>query len=178
MTVPPTSLGTVLRHPGGPASSRGDVARREEFVSDQLHPVASHHLPFFITAPGETDVLFNITLWFVVICIILTGVVFLTIHSLPERMAHKSKKVLLDLIALLCLLALLTHEHIFWFIAIVLAFIDIPDFLTPVNRIAKSVESMAGQEAGDKLADVSTSTPPEAAKVDEPHLKKQGARHA
>ena len=120
-------------------------------------------MPFFITAPGETDVLFNITLWLVVACIILTGVIFLTIHSLPERMAHKSKKILLDLIALLCLLALLTHEHLFWFAAIVLAFIDIPDFLTPVNRIANSVESLAGQEADEKPADVSTSTPPEAA---------------
>ena len=104
------------------------------------NPIATDHMPFFITAPGETDVLFNITLWFVVACIILTGVIFLTIHSLPERMAHKSKKLLLDLIALLCLLALLTHNHLFWFVAIILAFIDIPDFLTPVNRIASSVE--------------------------------------
>jgi hypothetical protein len=135
-------------------------------------------MPFFITPPGETDVLFNSTLWFVVACIVLTGVIFLTIHSLPERMAHKSKKVLLDLIALLCLLALLTHNHLFWFAAIVLAFIDIPDFLTPVNRIANSMESIAGQEAGEKPADVSTLVPPEAAKVDEPHVKKQGARHA
>jgi len=150
----------------------------EDHLSDQLHPLASHHLPFFITAPGETDVLFNITLWFVVACIVLTGVVFLTIHSLPERMAHKSKKVLLDLIALLCLLALLTHNHFFWFVAIVLAFIDIPDFLTPVNRIANSMESIAGQEAGEKPADLSTLVPPEAAKVDEPQVKKQGARHA
>jgi hypothetical protein len=140
-------------------------------------------MPFFITAPGDTDVLFNVTLWFVVACIILTGVVFLTIHSLPERMAHKSKKVLLDLIALLCLLALLTHNHLFWFVAIILAFIDIPDFLTPVNRIASSMESMAGQEAGWKPADVSTPNPPEIAKagesqVDEPDVKKQGVRHA
>jgi len=135
-------------------------------------------MPFFITPPSETDVLFNITLWFVVACIVLTGVVFLTIHSLPERMAHKSKKVLLDLIALLCLLALLTHNHFFWFVAIVLAFIDIPDFLTPVNRIANSMESIAGQEAGEKPADVSSLVPPEAAKVDELQVKKQGARHA
>lgn len=142
------------------------------------NPIATTHMPFFITAPGDTDVLFNVTLVFVVACIILTGVVFLTIHSLPERMAHKSKKVLLDLIALLCLLALLTHEHLFWFIAIVLAFIDIPDFLTPVNRIAKSVETMAGQEVGDKPEDVSTSGSPEAAKTDEPRIKKQGALHA
>jgi multisubunit Na+/H+ antiporter MnhF subunit len=135
-------------------------------------------MPFFITAPGETDVLFNVTLVFVVACIILTGVVFLTIHSLPERMAHKSKKILLDLIALLCLLALLTHEHLFWFVAIVLAFIDIPDFLTPVNRIASSVATMAGQEAGEKPADVSTSGSPEAATADQSHPKKQGALHA
>jgi multisubunit Na+/H+ antiporter MnhF subunit len=178
--MPPISIGRccVVRENTWIAQRARRFRGMEDHLSDQLHPAASHHLPFFITAPGETDVLFNITLWFVVICIILTGVVFLTIHSLPERMAHKSKKVLLDLIALLCLLALLTHEHLFWFIAIVLAFIDIPDFLTPVNRIANSVATMAGQEDDSKPADVSTSIPPEAAKVDEPHVKKQGARHA
>src|SRR4051794_7729042 len=122
-------------------------------LSASPNPIATTHMPFFITPPGETDVLFNITLWFVVACIILTGVIFLTIHSLPERMAHKSKKVLLDLIALLCLLALLTHEHLFWFIAIVLAFIDIPDFLTPVNRIARSVAAIAGEDVADTAED-------------------------
>jgi hypothetical protein len=154
-----------------------------ESVTASPNPIATTHLPFFITAPGETDVLYNVTLVFLVGCIILTGVVFLTIHSLPERMAHKSQKILLDLIALLCLLALLTHEHLFWFVAIVLAFLPIPDFLTPVNRIASSVAAMVGQEAGDKPADVSASGSPEAAKVDgtqvdEPRPKKQGARHA
>lgn len=142
------------------------------------NPIATTHVPFFITAPGQTDVLFNVTLAFVVTCVILTGVVFLTIHSLPERMAHKSKKILLDLIALLCLLALLTHEHLFWFAAIVLAFIDIPDFLTPVNRIANSVVTMAGNEAGEKPAEVSTSGSPEAATAGESYPKKQGAIHA
>ena len=141
------------------------------------NPIATTHMPFFITAPGETDVLFNVTLVFVVACVILTGVIFLTIHSLPERMAHKSQKILFDLIALLCLLALLTHEHLFWFAAIVLAFIPIPDFLTPVNRIASSVAAMAGEEAGQKPEDTSTSGSPEAAKADEPRVKKQGALH-
>lgn len=139
------------------------------------NPIATTHLPFFITAPGDTDVLFNVTLVFVVACIILTGVIFLTIHSLPERMAHRSKKILLDLIALLCLLALLTHEHIFWFIAIVLAFIDVPDFLTPVNRIARSVESLAGHESGDKPEDQSDPAAPEVATVDRPRSKKEAA---
>ena len=139
--------------------------------------IATTHLPFFITAPGDSDVLFNVTLVFVVACIILTGVAFLTIHSLPERMAHKSKKILLDLIALLCLLALLTHEHLFWFAAIVLAFIDIPDFLTPVNRIARSVETMAGQGAGDKPEDLLASASPEDATAGQPRPQKE-AVHA
>ena len=76
---------------------------------------------------------------------------------------------------MLCLLALFTHEHLFWFAAIVLAFIDIPDFLTPLNRIASSVAAMAGEEAGQKPEDASTSGSPEAAKADEPRAKKQGA---
>jgi hypothetical protein len=142
------------------------------------NPIATTHMPFFITAPGHTDVLFNVTLVFLVACIILTGVVFLTIHSLPERMAHKSQKILLDLIALLCLLALLTHEHFFWFAAIVLAFIDIPDFLTPVNWIASSVATMAGPSVGDKPVEASGSGSPEAANSDLLHLNKQGALHA
>jgi hypothetical protein len=139
------------------------------------NPIATTHMPFFVTAPGDSDVLFNVTLVFVVACIILAGVVFLTIHSLPERMAHKSKKILLDLIALLCLLALLTHEHLFWFIAIVLAFIDIPDFLTPVSRIATSVEAIAGQEAGDRPEDHLESASPEAAIAEQPHPRKETA---
>ena len=141
------------------------------------NPAATAPLPFFITAPGDTDVLFNVTLVVVVGSIILTGVIFLTIHSLPERMAHKSKKILLDLIALLCLLALLTHEHLFWFAAIVLAFIDIPDFLTPVNRIARSVEAMSRQEAGDKPEDRSVPASPEVAIADQSGPKKE-AVHA
>jgi hypothetical protein len=138
------------------------------------NPIATTHIPFFITAPGDTDVLFNFTLGIVVACIILTGVAFLTIHSLPERMAHKSKKILLDVIALLCLLALLTHEHIFWFIAIVLAFLDIPDFLTPVNRIAKSVEAIAGEEAGAKPDAPSAPASPDAA-AGQPRPQKEAA---
>ena len=77
----------------------------------------------------------------------LTGVIFLTIHSLPERMAHKSKKVQFDIVAVLGLLGLLSHEHVFWVAALLLAFIDLPDFLTPFRRIATSVETIAGQEA-------------------------------
>ena len=143
------------------------------------NPIATEHLPFFITAPGDTDVLYNIMVVFVIGVIVLSGVVFLTIHSLPERMAHKSKKIQLDLIAVLCLLALLLHEHIFWFAALILAFIDIPDFLTPVTRIATSVETMAGQEtASAPRADRSEPSPPKVVLADQLPKDKKGAAHA
>jgi hypothetical protein len=147
------------------------------------NPVATHHLPFFITAPGDTDVLYYITLVVVIGSIIATGVIFLTIHSLPERMAHKSKKVQFDIVAVLGLLGLLSHEHVFWVAALLLAFIDLPDFLTPFQRIANSVETIAGQEADGSLIDHSDSSPPKAAlaekvSADQSRQDQKGAAHA
>jgi hypothetical protein len=145
-------------------------------LTGSANPAATAHLPFFVTAPGQTDVLFNVMVVVVVASIVLTGVIFLTIHSLPERMAHKSKKIQMDIVAVLCLLALFTHEHAFWFAALLLAFLDIPDFLSPFNRIARSVETMAGRDPGDELADSSSPNAPDAT-VDIPRRDK-GAAHA
>ena len=123
------------------------------------NPVASDPLPFFITPPGQSDVLFHVVAWFVLLCLIGLGVIFFTIHSLPERIAHKTKKVQLDIVAVLCLLALLTNEHVFWFAALILAFIDLPDFLSPVLRIATAIENIAGRDIAESLSANSTSTP-------------------
>jgi hypothetical protein len=132
----------------------------EPSLTASPNPVATEHLPFFITAPGETDVLFNVTMVIVIGSIVLAGVIVLTIHSLPERMAHKSKKIQLDIVAVLCLLALFTHQHAFWFAALLLAFIEIPDFLTPFTSIASSVKTIARQGDGDVPGDQSGSIPP------------------
>ena len=142
------------------------------------NPLATEHLPFFITAPGDSDVLFNIMVVFVIGIVVFAGIVFLTIHSLPERMAHKSKKIQFDIVAVLCLLALFTHEHIFWVAALLLAFIDIPDFSTPFRRIATAVETIAGQEAADKPADHSDPTPPKVMPTDRSRQNKKGAARA
>jgi hypothetical protein len=136
------------------------IIGKEVTLTASPNPAATAHLPFFITAPGDTDVLFNVMVVFLVAMVVLAGVIFLTIHSLPERMAHKSKKIQLDIVAVLCLLALFTHEHAFWFAALLLAFIDIPDFLTPFRSIASSVKTMAQRGSGDAVADHSGSTPP------------------
>jgi hypothetical protein len=121
-------------------------------MTTQPNPLATEHLPFFITPPGGTDVLYNITLVLVVLSVVGLGVIFFTIHSLPERIAHKTKKVQLDIVAILLLISLFTNEHIFWVAALLLAFINFPDFMTPVRRIANAVEDIAGLEAEGELA--------------------------
>lgn len=113
-------------------------------MSDSIHPAAPHHLPPFITAPGDTDVLMVAVGLFLLVAVLAVGNFYLHLHSLPERMAHKSQKFQFEVVAVLCLLALFTHNHLFWVIGLFLAMIDLPDFSTPLRRIAGSVEKMAG----------------------------------
>lgn len=117
-------------------------------MSDQLHPLAPHHLPFFITAPNETDWLQVIMGILLIAAVLWIGNFYLKLHSLPERIAHKSQKLQFEIVAILGLLALFTHIHLFWIAALLLAFIDIPDFGTPLRSIAGSVERIADQTDG------------------------------
>ena len=113
-------------------------------MSESIHPSAPHHLPAFITAPGDTDVLMVVVGIILIGSILLVGNFYLHLHTLPERMAHKSQKFQFEVVAVLGLLALFTHNHLFWVIGLFLAMIDLPDFSTPLRRIAGSVEKMAG----------------------------------
>ena len=129
-------------------------ASPDHAVTDQLHPAAIHHLPAFITAPGQTDVLMVVTAVVLLAAVVGFGILFLRLHSLPERMAHRSHKIQFEIVAVLCLIALFTHMHIFWVAALLLALIDIPDFGGSLGRIAGSVEKMAGVKPGEGASDV------------------------
>lgn len=113
-------------------------------MSEPLHPAAPHHLPGFITAPGDTDVLMVVVGIVLIAAVVGVGNIYLRLHTLPERMAHKSQKLQFEIVAVLGLLALFTHNHLFWVIGLFLAMIDLPDFSTPLRRIAGSVDKMAG----------------------------------
>ena len=112
-------------------------------MTETLNPAASHHLPAFITGPGETDWLMVVTAIVLVLCILAFGLLFLRLHTLPERLAHKSQKIQFEIVAVLGLLALFTHIHLFWVLGLLLALIDIPDFGSYLGRIAGSVERIA-----------------------------------
>jgi hypothetical protein len=111
-------------------------------VTAVQNPAASHHLPWFITAPGETDVLFTITTIVVIGTVLGLGIIFFRLHSLPERLGHK--KLQFEIVAVLGLLSLFTHVHAFWVAGLLLALIDLPDFQTPLGRIATSLEKLSG----------------------------------
>jgi NADH:ubiquinone oxidoreductase subunit 5 (subunit L)/multisubunit Na+/H+ antiporter MnhA subunit len=106
-------------------------------------------MPPFITAPGETDIFMVVMAIFLVVTVLAVGLLFLRLHTLPERMAHKSQKLQFEIVAVLGLLALFTHQHIFWVAGLLLAVIDLPDFGTPLRRIAGSVEKIAGVPPGE-----------------------------
>lgn len=124
-------------------------------MSAQINPAATHHLPIFITPPGQTDILMVITAAFLLVAVVAFGLLFLRLHSLPERMAHRGHKLQFEIVAVLCLIALFTHIHAFWIAALLLALIDVPNFGGWMGRIADSVEQIAENNA----AEISSSPP-------------------
>jgi hypothetical protein len=112
-------------------------------MADSLHPEATPHLPSFITAPGEMDVLMVVMAVVLGLSVLMFGILFLRLHTLPERMAHKGKKLQFEIVAVLGLIALFTHMHIFWIAGLLLALVEFPDFGSMIGRIAGSVEKMA-----------------------------------
>jgi len=125
-------------------------------VSETLHPSAPHDLPGFITAPGDTDILMVVVGIVLIAAVLGVGNLYLHLHTLPERMAHRSQKLQFEIVAVLGLLALFTHNHLFWVIGLLLAMVDLPDFGTPLGRIAGSVEKIAGVPPGDEAVEVAS----------------------
>jgi hypothetical protein len=111
--------------------------------SAMLHPLATDHLPFFITAPGQSDGLFNAMIVFLIVVVFSVGLIYLRLHALPEHLAHGTSKVQLQLVGVLALLALFTHNHIFWIAALLVALVQFPNFSAPLASMAKSLEKLA-----------------------------------
>lgn len=111
-----------------------------------MHPAATDHAPFFLPGPDGSDPLMTLTIWFMVLIVFLVGVLYLKLHALPEHMASSTKKLQMDIVAVLALIALFTHQNIFWLAALILAMIDFPDFGTPLQSMAGSLEKLAARQ--------------------------------
>jgi hypothetical protein len=115
-------------------------------LATTVHEAATDHIPWFVTAPHQTDGLMTGAAVFLVFMLFAVGTLYLRLHSLPEHMAHKSNKIQLQIVGVLGLIALFTHNHIFWIAALLLALVDLPDFGAPLRSIARSLNRMAPPE--------------------------------
>ena len=124
-------------------------------MTEKMHELAPHHLPFFIPKADGSDQMMVTVLIALIVIILLLGTFYLYLHSLPERLAHKHGRIQFELVAVLGLLALFTHNQIFWVAALVLAFVQLPDFTTPLDTIASSANRIAKRfdGKGDVAAD-------------------------
>jgi hypothetical protein len=143
-----------------------DTVHKPTSTPPAQHPSARDHLPIFITAPGQTDVLLGVVALVLVGAVFGMGVFFFWLHSLPERLVHTSTKVHFDIVAVLALLSLFTHIHLFWVAALLIALVKIPDFSMPdvpglLDRIALSLERIArgGPNAADAPSRETTDKP-------------------
>lgn len=120
-----------------------------------MNPAAPHHLPPFITAPGESDVFLNGAAIFLVVMVLLVGSFYFRLHALPEHMAHRhANKLQFEVVAVLALIALFTHNNFFWIAALLLALVPIPNFYAPLAAIAGALARMAGIRKSAFLEDV------------------------
>ena len=147
----PRCKGTAVITVSLAAFSSGITGRASAALADAqsaMHPAATGHLPPFITSPGTTDALMVLMAFVLVAAVLATGVFFFWLHSLPERLVHKSTKVHFDIVAVLALLSLFTHIHLFWVAALLIALVKIPDISMPdfpslFGRVAAPLEKIA-----------------------------------
>ena len=114
-------------------------------MPDKMNPAVVDPLPSFIVLPGQSDWLFNVIVVFLLVMVLLIGNLYFQLHAVPERMAHRTSKVQIEIVAVLALISLFTHNHIYWIAGLLLAMIEFPDFSTPISSIAQSLKTMAGR---------------------------------
>jgi len=123
-------------------------------MSEAIHPLAPHSLPPFVGGADGSDPLFSAIIFIVIFAVLGIGVFYLKLHAIPEQLAHKHSNTQSQLIMVLALLALFTHNNIFWVAALILALLKLPDFLTPINSISESLKKLTADQSGQQSADV------------------------
>jgi hypothetical protein len=111
------------------------------------NPAAPEHLPFYIPGADGSDPLLIFTLLLLLAGTLVIGVIYFRLHALPEQLGHH--KMQFEVCAVLALISLFTHEHIYWIMALILALADLPDFTTPLKRIATALERRPSSWRGE-----------------------------
>jgi len=100
-------------------------------------------LPFYITAPGESDLLFTAVTIFLILVVLGFGAMYFTIQAIPDRLVEGTSKAQMQLVGILGLVSLFTMNNIYWVAALLLAAIRIPDFVRPQKSMSRSLKKMS-----------------------------------
>ena len=110
---------------------------------NETHPLAPHHIPFFLPKPDGSDPLFTAVVIILLLILLVAGTLYFKLHAIPEHLGEKHNSTQLQLISILAVLALFTHNNAFWILALLIAALKIPDFLAPLQSIASSLVKLA-----------------------------------
>lgn len=128
---------------------------------NETHSLAPHHIPGFLPGPDGSDPLFTTVVIVLLIVLLVAGTLYFKLHSLPEHYGEKHNSTQLQLISILAVLALFTHNNAFWILALLIAAIKIPDFLTPLKTIASSLAKLTEDaKVTEPNSDLDEATPP------------------
>jgi len=134
--------------------------------------VIKDHLPFYITAPGESDILFGAVAVALVLIILGFGAFYFTIQAIPDRMVRGSSKAQMQIVGLLGLISLFTMNNIYWVAALLLAAVRIPDFVSLFKSQARSQKKMSNSlgemEPREEVAEQAASMTVETGTVEAP----------
>ena len=141
----------------------------------EIHPLAPHHLPFFLPGPDGSDPVFTAVVIVLLIVLLVAGTLYFKLHAIPEHLGGKQNSTQLQLISILAVLALFTHNNAFWILALLIAAFKMPDFLTPLKSIASSLVKLAAdgkasesvEESLQPDSDLDEATPPAQSVVEE-----------
>jgi len=131
-------------------------------MAGTIHSQAPDHLPAFLPGADGSDTLFTGVIIFMVVIVLIIGNFYFKLHALPEKIAHGANSTQFQLICVLALLALFTHNNLFWIGALLLATVKLPDFTTPLNSISRSLDELVDREPATLLLSPALRQPPRA----------------
>ena len=112
-------------------------------MNEPTAKVVHDNLPFYITGPGESDILFAAVTISLIAIVVGFGALYFTIQAIPDRIVKGTSKSQMQLVGLLGLISLFTMNNLYWIAAILLAAIRIPNLMAPLTDIARSLRSPA-----------------------------------
>ena len=142
-------------------------------ITAATHAMATGHIPGFLPGPDGSDPMFTGMVVVTILLVLVIGSFYFKLHAIPEHMAHSDNHAQMQVIGILALLALFTHNNMFWVIALLVAAFRMPDFLSPLQSIAGSLESL-NKRVQAVEQDIAETPPQDPAPQPQPQVQPQG----